>query len=300
MQGRGRIETDRFIAMSSHYGFESFFCPSGVKGAHENGGVEGEVGQFRRRHLVVVLDVISMEVLIGLVARGNGRDDLRHIEPRRQTVAQHFASGQHQLLALPDEPFEAEVHLTCRVDTKERACVRQSSYSIPVRSAGLRIDVRLGADSVLAMDGTNVVVRHLRALGKGAQVLDLDHYLEVLHIKPGALAGASALVAARKAGAFTSVHQHFWDGARKKLGNQEGTRALIGVLLLHRTKDPATVICRMERALVRGTFHPEVVAVEARRNLARPGNVDVLTPGLAAFDRPVPSIAHYDDLLGVG
>jgi transposase len=300
MQGRGRIETDRFVAMRSHYGFESFFCLPGVKGAHEKGGVEGEVGRFRRRHLVPVPDVISMEVLNELVARGDERDDLRHIESRRLTVAQHFASEQPQLLALPDEPFEVELHLTCRVDTKARVCVRQSFYSVPVRYAGRRIDVRLGADSVLAMDGTNVVARHPRALGKGAQVLDLDHYLEVLRIKPGALAGASALVAARKAGAFTPIHQRFWDGARKKLGDQEGTRALIGVLLLHRTLDPDIVTSGMERALVTGTFDPEVVAVEARRSLARTDTVEVLTPGLAAFDRPTPSIAHYDDLLGVG
>jgi transposase len=46
MKGRGRIETDRFIAMRSHYAFESFFCLPGVKGAHEKGGVEGEVGRF--------------------------------------------------------------------------------------------------------------------------------------------------------------------------------------------------------------------------------------------------------------
>jgi len=300
MQGRGRIETDRFVAMRSHYGFESFFCLPGVKGAHEKGGVEGEVGRFRRRHLVPVPKVATMEVLNGLVAKGDERDDLRHIESRRLTVAQHFASEQPQLLALPEDPFEVELHLNCRVDTKARVCVRQSFYSVPVRFAGRRIDVRLGADAVLAMDGTTVVARHPRALGKGAQVLELDHYLEVLHIKPGALAGASALVAARKAGAFTYAHQRFWDGAKKKLGDQDGTRALIGVLLLHRTMDAAAVISGMERALVTGTFDPEVVAVEARRSLARPDTVEIVRPGLTAFDRPAPSIAHYDDLLGVG
>ena len=29
-----------------------------------------------------------------------------------------------------------------------------------------------------------VVARHQRAIGKGAKVLDLDHYLEILHRKP--------------------------------------------------------------------------------------------------------------------
>ena len=92
MKGRGRIETERFIAMRSHYGFESFFCLPGVKGAHEKGGVEGEVGRFRRRHMVPVPNVGSLDALNDLVAIGDERDDHRHIEARRMTVAQHFAA----------------------------------------------------------------------------------------------------------------------------------------------------------------------------------------------------------------
>jgi transposase len=45
LKGRDRIESDRFVALRSHYGFDSFFCQPGVKGAHEKGGVEGEVGR---------------------------------------------------------------------------------------------------------------------------------------------------------------------------------------------------------------------------------------------------------------
>jgi transposase len=47
--GRDRTETERFIALRSHYGFDSFYCRPGIEGAHEKGGVEGEVGRFRRR-----------------------------------------------------------------------------------------------------------------------------------------------------------------------------------------------------------------------------------------------------------
>jgi hypothetical protein len=37
------------------------------------------------------------------------------------------------------------------------------------------------------------------------EVLTLDHYLEVLRYKPGALPGATALAQARSAGAFTAI-----------------------------------------------------------------------------------------------
>lgn len=54
LKGRERIESDRFIALRSHYGFDSFFCQPVLKGSHEKGGVEGEVGRFRRRHLEAI------------------------------------------------------------------------------------------------------------------------------------------------------------------------------------------------------------------------------------------------------
>jgi transposase len=300
MKGRGRIETERFIAMRSHYGFESFFCQPGVKGAHEKGGVEGEVGRFRRRNMVPVPDVPTLLALNELVAVGDERDDHRHIESRRLTVGQHFAAERPLLNEPPDEPFEVALQLNCRVDTKSRICVRQSFYSVPVRYAGRRIDVRLGAAHVKAMDGTSTVAHHPRAVGKGAEVLDLDHYLEVLSIKPGALAGASALVHARRTGAFTDTHQRFWDLARKKLGDQDGTRTLIQVLLLHRSMTTESVLSGMERTMTTGSVDPEVVAVEGRRSVGRPMNVQVTDQALTVFDRPAPTLARYDDLLGVG
>ncbi|MEO7061761.1 MAG: IS21 family transposase, partial [Lapillicoccus sp.] len=41
LKGRDREESDRFVALRSHYGFDSFFCIPGIEGAHEKGGVEG-------------------------------------------------------------------------------------------------------------------------------------------------------------------------------------------------------------------------------------------------------------------
>jgi transposase len=49
LKGRRRAEADRFVALRSHYLFESEFTPRGRAGAHEKGGVEGEVGRLRRK-----------------------------------------------------------------------------------------------------------------------------------------------------------------------------------------------------------------------------------------------------------
>ena len=49
--GRRRTENPRWVLFRSHYGFDAFYCLPGIDGAHEKGGVEGEVGRFRRTWL---------------------------------------------------------------------------------------------------------------------------------------------------------------------------------------------------------------------------------------------------------
>jgi hypothetical protein len=46
--GRQRTENQRWVLFRSHYGFDAFYCHPGIEDAHEKGGVEGEVGRFRR------------------------------------------------------------------------------------------------------------------------------------------------------------------------------------------------------------------------------------------------------------
>lgn len=84
--GRDRVEAERFTAMRSHYSFDSFFCRPGIEGAHERGSVEGEIGRFRRRHLVPVPKVGSLAELNEAIAAGDVADDARFIGARRQSV----------------------------------------------------------------------------------------------------------------------------------------------------------------------------------------------------------------------
>lgn len=300
--GRERLENPRFVAMRSHYGYDSFFCIPGIEGAHEKGGVEGEIGRFRRRHLTPVPHVGSLAALNTALAAADVRDDARRIGARAETVGAAAARELPLLRPLPDEVFDVAARLSCRVDAKARVCVRQSYYSVPARYTARRLEVRLGATQVTAVDAGVVVATHTRSLHKGSEDLVLDHYLEVLGRKPGALAGATALVAARASGSFTGAHQRFWDTARHRLGDGPGTRALVGVLLLHRTLPATAVVAGIEAALILGSFDADLVAVEARRSMLTtitPAAV-ILPPNagaVAAVQRPAPSLAGYDQLL---
>lgn len=324
---RDRIENQRWVLFRSHQGFEAFYCIPGLAGAHEKGGVEGEGGRFRRNHLVPVPKVASLAQLNERLAQADRDDDDRRIGHRIRTVGEDFATEQPLLRALPAERFEPGLTLAPRVDRHGRIMVRSSQYSVPARFIGRRVRVRLRSNELFVSDGSTPIAHHERSIRKGAQVLDLDHYLEVLKIKPGALPGATALVQARAAGTFTSAHEAFWAAARKAHGDAAGTRALIDVLLLHRHMRHADVTAGLSAALNVGSTNADVVAVEARlaahhhgggaavgaaladtspveqqrrvislteRRLTDPAAV---IAGLPPDTRAVPSLAGYDDLL---
>lgn len=306
--GRQRWENERFVALRSHYGYDSFYCAPGIDGAHEKGGVEGEIGRFRRRHLTPVPHVGSLAQLNEALAAADARDDARRIAARVETVGAAAARELPLLRSLPAQAFDATQTLSCRVDAKARICVRQSYYSVPASLAGRRVSARLGATTVQVVTGGALVAEHVRSLHKGTEDLVLDHYLEVLARKPGALAGATALATARATGAFTDTHQRFWDAARRELGDTGGTRALVGVLLLHRHLPAAAVVAGMNAALTLGRPDSDLVAVEARRHLEHPPTPPApATPPPATTtgtgtgtERPVPTLAGYDELLTLG
>jgi len=296
LKGRDRVESERFTALRSHYGFDSFFCRPGVEGAHEKGGVEGEIGRFRRRHLVPVPKVDSLAELNELIAEADRLDDDRVITGRPITVGAAFATEASALMELPPEGFDCARLLHARVDNRARVSVRQCFYSVPARYAGRRLPVRLAARTVEIYDGPRLVARHERAAGRYVEVLCLDHYLEVLATKPGALPGATALAQAKTRGVFTASHQSYWDAARTARGDAKGTRALITVLLAHRSLPAAALITAMDRAVASRCLDPEAVIIDARRE-ATPLAPVAAIGALARYDRPAPSLTDYDDLL---
>jgi len=314
--GRTRLENERWVVFRSHYGFEAWYCQPGHEGSHEKGGVEGEGGRFRRNHCVPMPVVDSIEELNALLEAADDADDARRVGDRVASVGMDWVAERGLLRPLPTEPFDTALTLTPRVDRFAQVMVRCNQYSVPARFIGHRVRVKLSASMVTVYDRQTVVARHTRAAGKGTKVLDLDHYLEILLRKPGALPGATALAQARGAGAFTAEHDAFWAAARKAHGDAAGTRALVEVLLLHRHLDRVDVLAGVAAALAIGSSSADVVALEARKAAERrdqagsalpaspPQRVVSLTQrrlaALPADDRPLPSVEAYDQLLGQG
>jgi len=324
--GRARVENDRWVLFRSHYGFDSFYCQPGIKGAHEKGGIEGDVGRFRRTWLSPMPVVDSLAELNAKVIGWDQADENRRIGSRIRSVAADYAFDREALAALPVDDFDPGMTLTPRVDRSSLITVRMAKYSVQSKLIGRQVRVSLRASELVVFDGRTVIARHPRVVARGADSIDLDHYLEVLQIKPGALPGSTALARARTAGTFTSAHDAFWAATRKVNGDAAGTRELIDVLLLHRSMSATDVIAGLTAAVSIGAISADVVAVEARRHHAAvaagtnrdrhptaqppivPHRVISLTQrrlmdpaaviaGLLPDARPAPSVAGYDELL---
>ncbi|MFD7541359.1 hypothetical protein [Streptomyces sp. NPDC059819] len=248
-------------------------------------------------------------------------DEGRRLRSRTRTVGEYFAAEQPLLKPLPTEPFETGRWFTPRVDRFAQVSVRGNAYSVPVRFIGRQLRVLMHANDLIVFDGRTEVTRHERLGGRGGSCLVLDHYLEALLRKPGAFPGSTPLEQARSAGRFTPVHDKWWAAAKAAHGDAAGTRALIEVLLLARHMDHEQVVAGLAAAYRVGALTADTVALEARKlaetddpltpaPAAREGLHDGDGPAasvtslsdwrlahLAPDNRPLPSVAHYDQLL---
>lgn len=162
---------------------------------------------------------------------------------------------------------------------------------------------RSSTRELVVYDSRTEVARHERIAGKGQTRMDLDHYLEGLMRKPGALAGATALEQPRATGQFTAAHDAWWAAARKAHGDRDGTRALIEVLLLHRHMPHDQVVAGLKAALEVGALTADAVVMEARKiadaepprppvELDEPNPVSSLTARRVAQLPPTPGLCR--------
>ncbi|MEV8442135.1 hypothetical protein AB0425_32570 [Actinosynnema sp. NPDC051121] len=133
---RQRVETERRTVCRSYWSIDPYYCQPGEHGAHEKSGVEGQIGWFRRNHLVAVPQVGSLAELNAMVDGWDAADDARRIGSRVRTICEMFAAEALLLRRLPVEPFETGRWFTPRGDRYSQVSVRTNRYSVPVRMIG--------------------------------------------------------------------------------------------------------------------------------------------------------------------
>jgi transposase len=304
LRGFRREETSRFIAFRSHYGFESEFCTPGEEGAHEKGGVEGEVGVFRRNHWVPVPVARDLDALNALLLAGCREDEARLLAGRERSVGEALHLERDHLLPLPVEGFDLAEVSFARVDGLGSVRVRTNAYSAPL-PPGTTVRVNVLPAAVELWHHGRCVARHPRSYGRHQEVLDLEHYLDVLERKPGAFAGSKPLAQWRRAGRWPTSYDQFWERLIARQGKQAGTRAMVEVVQLGRTHGDAALRVAIEDALALGCHDVAAVrhllttdALDLARGRSERLPLPMAVVGaLAQYDRPLPTVTSYDRLL---
>jgi hypothetical protein len=161
--------------------------------------------------------------------------------------------------------------------------------------------VRLYSSHVEIRDEGRAIARHERCYERHQQVLDLEHYLDVLERKPGALIGSKPLAAWRARGLWPASYDRLLAQLIERHGQASGTRQMIQVLSLLRSHGHERVRAAVEEALTLGCADAAAVRhlVEAV-DLTHARATLIELDALARFERPLPVMTDYDGLLDQG
>ena len=298
LRGARREETARFVGFRSHWRFEAEFCTPDEP--QEKGGIESEAGYFRRNHWVPVPQASSLAELNRQLVTACQQDEHRTISGREQTVGAALLIERGHLLPLASEGVDLAHTSFPTVNGLGCVRVRTNAYSAPV-PAGTEVHAKTYASTVELWHDGRCVARHERCYGHQQQVLELEHYLDVLYRKPGALAGSIALDQQRRAGLWPSSFDQIWQELMKRQGKQNGTRQMVGLLKLGKMYGRIKLQESIEATLAAGCCDAAAVqhllhADELRRQDCEPVEIGLLD----RYARPMPEMREYDQLLRLG
>jgi transposase len=190
-----REPTEAFLKLSKYYQFHWGVCNVGQ--AHEKGHVERSVEYVRRKAFCNRDEFESLgqanEYLDGLCGRLNRLP----LQGKKQSAGELFEQERPRLYRCPPA-FDCGELVRLRVDKYSTICSGTNHYSVPDHLVEQRVDVRLYPTHLLVYWQGREECRHERRRGQHGWYIRLEHYLDTLLRKPGALAGSMALKTADK------------------------------------------------------------------------------------------------------
>lgn len=194
--GRDRHPTKGLLQLSLHYGFRFRFC--NLFSGNEKGHVERSVDVIRRKAFAFQDTFDSLQEANRYLLEVCCKQNMKKQQAKQGQTADELLEQERPDL-LPYIPtFDASRMLQVRVDKYATVMMEQNRYSVPDHLVGKRILVKVNASHVRCYDEGVKVAEHPRCNGLHEWRLTLDHYLQTLKKKPGALAASTALHQAQK------------------------------------------------------------------------------------------------------
>jgi len=251
------------------------------------------VGYVRRNFMVPVpgadsLEELNQKLLEQCCAYGDHR-----MAGRQQTVNELFEQEKGDLIALPAVPFENVETRSGKVNKYSTVIIDKNRYSVPVRYAGLKVQVLMYVDRVDIFQSGKKIASHGRMFGNNKWQLDPLHYLELIYRRPQAFESARPIRQWRKRwpDCFDALLERFCS----KLGQTKGTREFIEVLMLFEDHEYSDVIDAVEKALSANAGSSEAV----EHLLIKLAPASGVVPLSSWCRLSPPDISVYDQIGGV-
>jgi hypothetical protein len=166
---------------------------------------------------------------------------------------------------------------------------------VPIR-AGTRVQIKVLPATVEIWQEGQRVARHERCYSRRQEILDLEHYLEVLERKPGALAGSKPLEQWRRQGRWPPSYDRLWQQLIERGGRQQGTREMIELLKLASREGYGRLEQAVSLALSLECWDAAAVRYLMTSHELEARQPDPIEVGVQ-YERPLPEVVHYDQLL---
>jgi hypothetical protein len=208
-----------------------------------------------------------------------------------------MAREREHLLPLANDGFDLAAVRFPTVNSSGCVKVLTNFYSVPL-TVGMEVQAKIHAAYVEIWSQGKCVARHERCFGRQQKILDLNHYLDVLEKKPGALAGSTALEQWRAQGRWPASYDEYWEVLKQRAGKQAGTRAMIEILQLGQQHSAARLQQAVEEALRLGCSDAAAVRYLLTASQLEKSQPEVIEIGsLISYERPLPTMEAYDQLL---
>jgi transposase len=237
LQGSNREEQEQFMALRTHYLYDSSFCKPG-KGS-EKGGVENAGKEAVRRFFVPYPDVDSFEELNQYL-----HDEcVKMLEKNTKWEAEKAA-----LRPLPAARFDGARYKEAKVNRYSMIQFETNRYSVPTAYVGEKVTVKASAEEINIFVRNSVIAKHPRILGRNQDHITLDHYLDLLLQKSRALGNTKVY----NPQALPPVYEQY----RRCLcaRNPRGNREFVKILMLHRDYPSAQVAEAIEIAMIYNVY----------------------------------------------
>jgi transposase len=299
LEGHNRQEQQAFITLRSHHLYEARFCTP--RQGHEKGLVENLVGQTRRNFMVPLPQAGSWAELNAYLRECCEQEKPHHRYGESQTIGERWAEERASLLPLPGKPFEACVQVINHVNKERMVSFDGNAYSVPLNPGNPRISVVVKAfvHRVVISYQDKDVAEHARCYGKGQEILDPLHYLDLLENRPRAFEHAKPIRHWREQ--WPPVYERYLAKLRQRLEENQAVRRFVQVLRLH-DEFPAADI---ERAVGRA-LDAECFSADGVRHLLLVQDDPSPTPVMLdlaerpeLYQMPVlaPDLARYNQLM---